>query len=88
MGSNDYVYLNRGALHGFEVGSEVEVFTAGVLRRDRASGDRVMTPDHVDARMVLVEVGSDTSVAYVLETDRELEIGDTIRAAQHRVAKR
>ncbi|MDG2050926.1 MAG: LysM domain-containing protein [Myxococcota bacterium] len=88
MGSNDYVYLNRGALHGFEVGSEVEVFTAGALRRDRASGDRVMTPDHVDARMVLVEVGSDTSVAYVLETDRELEIGDTIRAAQHRVAKR
>ena len=88
MGSNDYVYLNRGALHGFEVGSEVEVFTAGTLRRDRTRGGRVMTPDHIDARMVLVEVGEDTSVAYVLEADRELEIGDTIRPSPRRLAKR
>ena len=88
MGSNDYVYLNRGALHGFEVGSEVEVFTAGSLRRDRTRGGRVMTPDHIDARMVLVEVGEDTSVAYVLEADRELEIGDTVRPAPRRLAIR
>jgi hypothetical protein len=88
MGSGDYVYLNRGALHGFEVGSEVEVFTPGRLKKDTASGDKVMTPDRVDARMVLVEVDADTAVAYVVRTKRELEIGDQVRAAPARVARR
>ena len=88
MGSNDHVYLNRGERHGLEVGSEIEVFTAGRRSRDRAKGETVMTPDRVDARMVLVEVSAETSVAYVVETDRELEIGDSIRTAQRRVASR
>jgi len=88
MGSGDYVYLNRGALHGFEVGSEVEVYTPGRIRKDTATGDRVMTPDRVDARMVLVDVKADTSVAYVLHTKRELEIGDLVRASASQVASR
>jgi hypothetical protein len=88
MGSGDYVYLNRGALHGFEVGSEVQVFVPGRLRKERVSGEKVMTPDRVDANMVLVEVKPDTSVAYVVHARRELEIGDRVRAAPSQVAAR
>ncbi len=88
MGSSDHVYLNRGALHGFEVGSQVEVYTAGRLRRDKVSGQQVMTPDHVDARMVLVEVKPDTSVAYIVYAERELEIGDTVRATARQIVSR
>lgn len=88
MGSGDYVYLNRGALHGFEVGSEVQVFVPGRLKKEPVSGEKVMTPDRVDAQMVLVEVKPDTSVAYVIHTQRELEIGDRVRAARSQVASR
>ena len=88
MGGGDHVYLNRGSLHGFEVGSHVEAFTPGRLTKDRATGARVMTPDRIDAQMVLVEVKPDTSVAYVVRAARELELGDRVRAAARVVASR
>ncbi len=88
MGDSDYVYLNRGSLHGFEVGSEVEVFTPGELEVDRARNAEVMTPDHVAAHMVLVEVQPDSSVAYIVSSSRELEMGDMIRPATRRIASR
>ena len=56
MGDGDHVYLNRGSLHGFEAGSEVEVYVPGSRRSDKVSGRKVMTPDHIVAQLVLVEV--------------------------------
>ena len=88
MADGDYVYVNRGSLHGFEIGSEVEVYSAGRLRRETVSGGEVMTPDHVVAWMVLVEVRPDSSVAFVVQSSRELEVGDRVRPAGQKLASR
>lgn len=88
MGGGDHVYLNRGTLHGFEVGSEVEVYKPGRLTEDRATGNKVMTPDRIDAQLVLVEVKPDTSVAYVVRAKREIMRGDRIRAVTRVMASR
>jgi hypothetical protein len=88
MGDGDYVYLNRGELHGFQVGSQVEVFYPGRLLKDKVTRQRVMTPDLVVAKMILVEVKDDTAVAYVVTSDRELEIGDRVRPVARKLASR
>jgi len=88
MGQGDYVYVNRGSLHGFEPGSEVEAYEPGKLVEDGARGVEVMTPAHVVAAMVLIEVRPDSSVAYVLESRRELELGDRVRPAMQKLASR
>jgi hypothetical protein len=81
MADGDHVYINRGSLHGFEIGSEVEVYAPGSLQPDKVKGNQVRTPDRVIGRMVLVEVQPESSVAYVLMASRELERGDRVRAA-------
>jgi hypothetical protein len=88
MADGDYVYINRGLLHGFEVGSEVEVYVPGRLRKEKVSQKEVKTPNRVVARMVLVDVKSDSAVAFVVHASRELEIGDHVRAAMRQVASR
>jgi len=88
MGDGDHVYLNRGSLHGFEAGSEVEVYVPGSRRSDKVSGRKVMTPDHVVGQLVLVEVQPKTAVAYVTHTTRSLEVGDLIRPTSDRIASR
>lgn len=88
MGDGDHVYLNRGSLHGFEAGSEVEVYVPGSRRSDRVSGRKVMTPDHVVGQLVLVEVQPKTAVAYVTHTTRSLEVGDLVRPTSDPIASR
>ena len=88
MGDGDHVYLNRGSLHGFEAGSEVEVYVPGSRRSDKVSGRKVMTPDHVVAQLVLVEVQPKTAVAYVTHTTRSLQVGDLIRPTSEKIASR
>jgi len=88
MADGDYVYLNRGVLHGFEVGSEIEVYDPGHIAKDRVKGAKVMTPDHVVANLVLVEVKPDTSVAFIMHASRELAVGDRIRAHAPKMASR
>ncbi|MFP6640747.1 MAG: LysM domain-containing protein [Myxococcota bacterium] len=88
MADGDHVYLNRGAIHGFEVGSQVEVYLPGARQSERVSGRKILTPDHVVAQMVLVEVQPATSVAYVTESKRALEVGDRIRPTSRKMAAR
>jgi len=88
MGDGDHVYINRGSVHGFEIGSEVEVYVPGAMRSERVSGNRVMTPDRIVGRMVLVEVKPETSVAYVVTAMRELERGDHVRASTRDIVSR
>jgi hypothetical protein len=87
MGEGDYVYLNRGALHGFEVGSAIEIFESGELRKDQATGRKVMTPDHIVGKLVIVAVRPDSSVAFVVRASHELQVGDRVRPARQRLAK-
>ena len=86
MGDGDHVYVNRGFLHGFEAGSEVEVYLPGSRRSDKVSGRKVTTPDHIVAQLVLVEVQPKTAVAYVTHTTRSLEVGDRVRPTAQKLA--
>ncbi len=83
-----YVYLNRGEFHGIEVGSALEVFDPGAVVNERERRVDVRTPDRAVARLVVVSVEEDSSVAFVLTADRELEIGDAVRPAVERIARR
>ena len=84
----DYVYLNRGAVHGMEVGAEVEVFESGELAADRVRGTTVRTPDRRIADLVIVTVQPTTSVGFISHSKRELNIGDTVRPRIEEVAMR
>ena len=49
MGMGDYVYVDRGELHGLEVGSELEIFDGGRNVADPVRRSTVHTPDEVGA---------------------------------------
>jgi LysM domain len=88
MADGGYVYLNRGELHGLEIGSELEVFDESEIRNDPARGVDVQTPEHKVGTVVVVSVESETAVAYVLNSSRELEVGDAVRPVTARMAAR
>ena len=88
MADGDYVYLNRGEFHGVEVGSALEVFESGEILNDRSRRVDVRTPDHRVARLIVVSVTADTSVAFVLTSSRELAVGDTVRPIIEIMAQR
>jgi hypothetical protein len=88
MAGGGYVYLNRGEFHGVEIGSELEVFDAGGIVNDRPRRVDVRTPDHPVAKLVVVSVMPETSVAFVLSSSRELEVGDDVRPRLSRLAQR
>ena len=88
MADGGYVYLNRGEFHGIEVGSELEVFEAGGILNDKTRRVGVRTPDETIARLVVVSVKAETSVAFVLTSSRELEVGDDVRPRLERLAHR
>lgn len=88
MADGDYVYLNRGEFHGVEVGSELEVYEPGLVINDRPRRVDVRTPDHCVARLIVVSVTSDSSVAFVLTSTRELVVGDDVRPVVTRLAQR
>ena len=79
MGTADYVYVDRGRLHGLEFGSELEIFDSGVNVADRVRRSMVHTPDEVIATLVIVDLQPTSAVAYVTHTTRELQVGDLFR---------
>jgi hypothetical protein len=82
MGTSDFVYLNRGALDGLEVGSPLEVYRESYLADERTRDERVRVPERVVAQLLVVRAEPMTSVAFVTHTDEELELGDRFRGAQ------
>jgi hypothetical protein len=82
MGTSDFVYLNRGALDGLEVGSPLEVYRESFLANENTRDERVRVPERVVAQLLVVKAEPMTSVAFVAHTDTELEVGDRFRGAQ------
>jgi LysM domain len=81
IGWNDFVYLNRGAVDGLEVGSPLEVFRTGYTTEDHARDEKVHVPDRVVAKLVVVRTSEETAVALVTKAETELELGDKFRGA-------
>jgi hypothetical protein len=82
MGTADFVYLNRGALDGLEVGSPLEVYRESFLADETTRHERVRVPERVVAQLLVVRAEPMTSVAFVTHTETELELGDRFRGAQ------
>ncbi len=82
MGTADFVYLNRGALDGLEVGSPLEVYRESFLADETTRNQRVRVPERVVAQLLVVKAEPMTSVAFITHTNEELELGDRFRGAQ------
>jgi hypothetical protein len=81
MGTIDYVFVDVGAVHGVEIGTDLEVYVSGASVMDRARDEKRRTPDRVIADLVVVTVQEETSVAFVAHTRQELAVGDSVRGA-------
>ncbi len=82
MGTQDFVYLNRGALQGLEVGSPLEVYRQSFLAEEVTRNEKVRVPERVVAQLLVVKANPNTAVAYVAGTNTELALGDHFRGAQ------
>ena len=80
----EYVYLNRGEFHGLEIGTELEVFDSGAIMNERERRIDVRTPDTAVATLVVVTVDAESAVAFVLSAEREIAVGDMVRAVLDR----
>ncbi len=83
IGSNDYVYLNRGTIDGLEVGSPLDVYRSGYSASERVRRDRVLVPDFVIGTLVVVRAEAESSVALVTTAKTELALGDRFLGADH-----
>ena len=81
MGTTDVVYLNRGTQHGLSVGSPLEIYRPMDEGTDRVKRERLALPDHVVAKLLVVDVQDESSVAVVTHTLTELARGDYFRGS-------
>jgi hypothetical protein len=81
MGSQDFVYLNRGADDGLAVGSPLEVYRAGFDAKEVARDEKVRVPDRVVAQLLVIRAQPNSAVAVVRHTEEELALGDRFRGA-------
>jgi len=88
MADGEWVYVNRGNLHGVEPGTELEVYDAGRFLKDRAKDQKVLTPDNVVAQLIVVDTQPDSAVAYIVHSRRPLAIGDKVRPKVKTMAQR
>jgi nucleoid-associated protein YgaU len=84
MSQSEVVYLDRGSKDGLVVGAPIEVYRSlgeHGSAVDLAQKQERRIPDHVVAKLVVVDVYDDTAVAVVTHTTEELSRGDHFRGA-------
>ena len=79
MGSQDYVYLNRGSEDGLVVGSPLEVYRDGFDAHESARDEKVRVPERVVAQLLVLRAQPNSAVAVVRHTEEELALGDRFR---------
>ena len=81
VGSQDFVYLNRGSDDGLAVGSPLEVFREGGKVKETARDEKVRVEDRVVAQLLVVRAQPNSAVAVVRHAEEELSLGDRFRGA-------
>jgi hypothetical protein len=81
MGTQDFVYLNRGSDDGLVIGSPLEVYREGFTAREVARDESVRVPDRVVAKLLVIRAQPASAVAVVRHTAEELALGDRFRGA-------
>jgi len=79
IGGDDVVYLNRGAAHGLEVGSPLEVYRPIGTGIDAAQERERRLPDVVVAKLLVVDTTAETATAVVTHAGEEIKKGDWFR---------
>jgi metal-dependent HD superfamily phosphatase/phosphodiesterase len=85
LGQRDIVYLDRGTRQGLAVGNALEIYRRlgeNGMAYDEAQDAMRRVPDHVVAKLLVVDVYDDTSVALIMHTTEELNRGDNFRGAE------
>jgi len=85
LGQRDIVYLDRGSRQGLAVGNALEIYRRlgeNGVAYDEAQDAMRRVPDHVVAKLLVVDVYDDTSVALVMHTTEELNRGDNFRGSE------
>jgi hypothetical protein len=85
LGQRDVVYLDRGSRQGLTVGNALEIYRRlgeNGVAYDEALDVMRRVPDHVVAKLLVVDVYEDTSVALVMHTTEELNRGDHFRGSE------
>jgi hypothetical protein len=85
LGQRDIVYLDRGSRQGLAVGNALEIYRRlgeNGMAYDEAQDAMKRVPDHVVAKLLVVDVYDDTSVALVMHTTEELNRGDNFRGSE------
>ena len=80
MGSTDVVYLDRGTNAGIAVGNPLEIYRPLGIGEDAVTGS-VQMPDHVIAKLIVVEAHPLASVAVVTHTTEEISRGARFRGS-------
>jgi len=78
----DIVILNRGVRHGLEPGNVVAIHREGLEVRDitpNAVSGTLMTPEERLATVIVFKSFDRMSYGLVMESEREIHVGDTIR---------
>ena len=81
MSHNDIVYLNRGTSQGVSVGNPLEIYRPMGTGVDEAQQATKQLPDHVVAKLMVLDATEGTSVAIVTHARAELEVGDMFRGS-------
>jgi hypothetical protein len=84
MSQTDIVYLDRGTRDGLAIGNPLEIYRPlGDHGKaiDSAQNQERRIADHVVAKLLVVDVYDDTSVAVVTHTTEELNRGDSFRGS-------
>ncbi len=85
VAQRDIVYLDRGSRQGLAVGNALEIYRRlgeNGVAYDEAQDSMRRVPDHVVAKLLVVDVYDDTSVAVVVHTTEELSRGDSFRGSE------
>jgi hypothetical protein len=84
MSQSEVVYLDRGTKDGLVIGSPLEIYRSlgdhGAVV-DEVQNQERRIPDHVVAKLLVVDVYDETSVAVVTHTTEELNRGDHFRGS-------
>jgi hypothetical protein len=79
-GDGDLVILDRGTQHGLKPGVELEVFREGKEVVDPLTTGRVLVPEDVVGRLLVLRASPENALALVREARTEMHAGDRVRS--------
>jgi LysM domain len=78
VGRNDVIVLNRGRVHGLDVGNVLAIYKHGPLARDRFTRELVQLPAERAGILMVFRSFDKMSYGLVLETEEPLRVGDIV----------